>query len=53
MDRNAFLAFALSFLVLGVWMTWEAKQRPQPKADARGTIAGQPSEAAVEAHRFT
>jgi len=27
-DRNAFLAFALSFLVLSLWMTWEAKQRP-------------------------
>lgn len=30
MDRNAFLAFALSFLVLSLWMTWEAKNRPQP-----------------------
>ena len=30
MDRNAFLAFALSFLVLSVWMTWEAKHRPAP-----------------------
>jgi YidC/Oxa1 family membrane protein insertase len=30
-DRNAFLAFALSFLVLSLWMTWEAKrQPPQP-----------------------
>ena len=30
MDRNVFLAFALSFLVLSVWMTWEAKNRPRP-----------------------
>lgn len=30
MDRNAFLAFALSFLVLSLWMTWEAKNRPAP-----------------------
>lgn len=30
MDRNAFLAFALSFLVLSLWMTWEAQNRPQP-----------------------
>lgn len=30
MDRNAFLAFALSFLVLSVWMTWEAKNKPPP-----------------------
>ncbi|MCU0668892.1 MAG: membrane protein insertase YidC [Myxococcota bacterium] len=30
MDRNAFLAFALSFLVLSLWMTYEAKQRPVP-----------------------
>lgn len=30
MDRNAFLAFALSFLVLSLWMTWEAKNRPKP-----------------------
>jgi YidC/Oxa1 family membrane protein insertase len=30
LDRNAFLAFALSFLVLSVWMTWEAKHRPVP-----------------------
>jgi YidC/Oxa1 family membrane protein insertase len=29
-DRNAFLAFALSFLVLSVWMTWEAKRHPAP-----------------------
>jgi YidC/Oxa1 family membrane protein insertase len=29
-DRNAFLAFALSFLVLSVWMTWEAKNKPPP-----------------------
>lgn len=28
MDRNAFIAFALSFLVLSAWMTWEAKNRP-------------------------
>jgi YidC/Oxa1 family membrane protein insertase len=27
-DRNAFLAFALSFLVLSLWMTYEAKRRP-------------------------
>jgi len=31
LDRNAFLAFALSFLVLSVWMTWEAKHRPAPQ----------------------
>lgn len=30
MDRNAFLAFALSFLVLSLWMTYEAKHRPAP-----------------------
>ena len=30
MDRNAFLAFALSFLVLSVWMTWEAQRNPIP-----------------------
>jgi YidC/Oxa1 family membrane protein insertase len=29
-DRNAFLAFALSFLVLSVWMTWQAKNAPPP-----------------------
>jgi YidC/Oxa1 family membrane protein insertase len=29
-DRNAFLAFALSFLVLSLWMTWEAQNRPKP-----------------------
>ncbi|MDJ0866929.1 MAG: membrane protein insertase YidC [Myxococcota bacterium] len=32
MDRNAFLAFALSFLVLSLWMAWEADQRPPPEA---------------------
>ncbi len=31
MDRNAFLAFALSFLVLTLWMMWEAERRPPPK----------------------
>lgn len=30
MDRNAVLAFALSFVVLSLWMTWEAENRPQP-----------------------
>jgi YidC/Oxa1 family membrane protein insertase len=34
MDRNAFLAFALSFLVLSLWMTWEAKNRPMPPPEA-------------------
>jgi len=34
LDRNAFLAFALSFLVLSLWMTWEAKNRPQPPPPA-------------------
>jgi YidC/Oxa1 family membrane protein insertase len=29
-DRNAFLAFALSFLVLSVWMTWQAENTPPP-----------------------
>jgi len=29
LDRNAFLAFALSFLVLSLWMSWEAKHRPK------------------------
>jgi YidC/Oxa1 family membrane protein insertase len=37
-DRNAFLAFALSFLVLSLWMTYEAKNRPLP---APGTVAEQ------------
>ncbi len=31
MDRNAFLAFALSFLVLSLWMMWEAEHRPPPR----------------------
>ncbi len=43
LDRNAFLAFALSFLVLSVWMTWEAKHRPVPPA---AEIASQTSEQA-------
>ncbi len=30
MDRNTLLAFALSFLVLSIWMTWEAGNRPPP-----------------------
>lgn len=30
MDRNAVLAFALSFVVLSLWMTWEAENRPKP-----------------------
>lgn len=38
MDRNAFLAFALSFLVLSLWMTYEAKQRPVPE---QGTVVEQ------------
>lgn len=43
MDRNAFLAFALSFLVLSVWMTYEAKNRPAPPpATEVAATAGQP-----------
>ncbi|MCL4684067.1 membrane protein insertase YidC [Myxococcota bacterium] len=30
MDRNAVLAFVLSFVVLSLWMTWEAENRPEP-----------------------
>ena len=33
MDRNAFLAFALSFLVLSLWMTWEAENRARPQTE--------------------
>jgi YidC/Oxa1 family membrane protein insertase len=29
-DRNAIFAFALSFVVLSLWMTWEAENRPEP-----------------------
>jgi YidC/Oxa1 family membrane protein insertase len=45
-DRNAFLAFALSFLVLSVWMTWEAKNNPppaEPVAEATQPQAGVPA----------
>jgi len=28
-DRNSFLAFALSFLILMLWMSWEAKNHPK------------------------
>ena len=41
LDRNAFLAFALSFLVLSVWMTWEAKRHPAP---APGEVIAQTAE---------
>ncbi len=41
MDRNAFLAFALSFLVLSVWMTWEAKNKPPPTEIAAEAVAQQ------------
>ena len=44
MDRNAFLAFALSFLVLSVWMTWEAKRHPAP---APGEVIAQTAEPAT------
>jgi len=48
-DRNAFLAFALSFLVLSLWMTWEAENRPkavpQPGTEIAGEAApGRPAE---------
>jgi YidC/Oxa1 family membrane protein insertase len=29
MDRNSFLAFALSFLVLSLWMAWEGERKPK------------------------
>lgn len=41
MDRNVVLAFALSFLVLTVWMTLDAKNRPQ-------RVPAQPAEIARE-----
>jgi YidC/Oxa1 family membrane protein insertase len=44
LDRNAFLAFALSFLVLSVWMTWEAKRHPAPPP---GEVIAQRSEPAA------
>jgi YidC/Oxa1 family membrane protein insertase len=54
-DRNAFLAFALSFLVLSLWMTWEAKNRPRPPSQpaaaegqaATGQAVGAPTPEAV------
>ncbi len=45
MDRNAFLAFALSFLVLSVWMTWEAKNRPVPPSGEIVAHSGEPAPA--------
>jgi len=44
LDRNAFLAFALSFLVLSVWMTWEAKRHPAPQP---GEVIAQKAERAT------
>ena len=41
MDRNTFLAFALSFLVLSLWMSWEASHRPKPAA-APAPVAERP-----------
>jgi YidC/Oxa1 family membrane protein insertase len=46
LDRNAFLAFALSFLVLSVWMTWEAKRHPAPQP---GEVIAQSNEPAAAA----
>jgi hypothetical protein len=42
-DRNAFLAFALSFLVLSVWMTWEAKRHPAPLPGEADEQVGEPA----------
>ena len=49
MDRNAFLALALSFLVLSLWMSWEAKHRPkspggQPVAEQQVSAESAPAE---------
>ncbi len=47
MDRNAVLAFALSFIVLSLWMTWEAENRPKPPdtpAAVEGMAPVSPSE---------
>ena len=43
LDRNAFLAFALSFLVLSVWMTWEAKRHPAPTPSEIALQTGEPA----------
>jgi YidC/Oxa1 family membrane protein insertase len=48
LDRNAFLAFALSFLVLSLWMTWEAKQRPQPEPTQMAQSGQSPNAPATE-----
>jgi YidC/Oxa1 family membrane protein insertase len=48
-DRNAVLAFALSFIVLSLWMTWEAENRPEPPATptvAEEQVSGSPLETA-------
>jgi len=41
LDRNAFLAFALSLLILTLWMSWESKHRPKhpPSAPAAEQMA--------------
>lgn len=49
MDRNAFLAFALSFLVLSAWMTWEAKNRPKPSLEPAVAERGAPGAADQQA----
>lgn len=49
LDRNAFLAFALSFLVLSVWMTWEAKRHPAPQPGEVITQSNEPATTAPSA----
>lgn len=40
MDRNFFLAMALSLLVLVVWSTWQASQPPPPEQPPGDEVAG-------------
>jgi YidC/Oxa1 family membrane protein insertase len=43
-DRNTFLAFALSFLVVSLWVAFEADRRPRPVPQRTAPVPeGQPS----------
>ncbi|RIL07608.1 MAG: hypothetical protein DCC71_02455 [Proteobacteria bacterium] len=48
MDRNAFLAFALSFLVLSLWMTYEAQHRAEQQPPAVAQESATPAAPAVD-----
>jgi YidC/Oxa1 family membrane protein insertase len=52
-DRNTLLAFALSFLVISLWMAWEGEHRPHPGPETEAVASAAPEASAAPAAPLT